>query len=138
MQSASLFYELIASVVRTIDSVEGQAKAFEFAAVLLTKFRPKDTGHQRIQSWIRTYLKDTFTNTMVQTVVLERLGVKLLTLYEADPRDEATKYEGDPRAYERALEAMNDVNQEIEDSIQAVWARGALATQSEVRLRAVG
>ena len=127
VQSASLFYELIASVVRTIDQVQGDAKAFEFAAVLLTRFRPKDKNHQRIASWIRTYLKDTFTNPMVQTVVLERLGLKLLTLYEADPQDEATKYEGDRRAFERALEAMNDVNREIEQSIQAVWARGALA-----------
>ena len=47
--------------------------------------RPSDSNHQTIASWIRTYLSDTFTNPMVQTVVLEKLGTKMLTLYETDP-----------------------------------------------------
>ena len=125
VQSAALFYELIASVVRMINELQGEDKVFEFASVLLTRFRPTDSSHQRIASWIRTYLVDTFTNPMVQTVVLEKLGLKLLSLYEADPQDQATKYEGDKRAFERALEAMNGVNREIEQAIQAVWTRTA-------------
>jgi len=91
--------------------------------VLLTKMRPSDSNHQTIASWIRTYLSDTFTNPMVQTVVLEKLGTKMLTLYETDPVDDATKYEGDRRAFDRALESMNAVNGEIDRMIQAVWAR---------------
>ena len=38
--------------------------------------RPSDSNHQTIASWIRTYLSDTFTNPMVQTVVLEKLGTE--------------------------------------------------------------
>jgi chromosome partitioning protein len=122
-QSASLFYELIESVLHTVYEIQGVEKAYEFGAVLLTRMRPSDSNHQLIASWIRTYLSDTFTNPMVQTVVLEKLGTKMLTLYETDPVDDATKYEGDRRAFDRALESMNSVNGEIERMIQGVWAR---------------
>jgi chromosome partitioning protein len=123
VQSASLFYELIANVIETFDSYEDYGKAFEFGAVLLTKFKPNDQNHQLVAGWIRTYLKDICTNSMVQTVVLEKLGVKLLSLYEADPTAESSRYEGDRRAFERAVESMNDVNREIEEAIQTVWTR---------------
>ena len=122
-QSAALFYELIESVLQTVYEIQGVEKSYEFGAVLLTKMRPSDSNHQTIASWIRTYLSDTFTNPMVQTVVLEKLGTKMLTLYETDPVDDATKYEGDRRAFDRALESMNAVNGEIDRMIQAVWAR---------------
>jgi hypothetical protein len=56
-------------------------------------------------------------------VVLEKLGPRLLTLYEVDHSEESAKYEGDRRAYERALEAMNDVNGEIAQAIRSVWER---------------
>ena len=46
---------------------------------------------------------------MLQTVVLEKLGPRLLTLYEVDHAEDGAKYEGDRRAFKRALEAMNDV-----------------------------
>jgi hypothetical protein len=54
---------------------------------------------------------------------LEKLGPRLLTLYEVDHSEESAKYEGDRRAYERALEAMNDVNGEIAQAIRSVWER---------------
>ena len=123
LQSASLFYELIADVVRTINQVQGEEKTFDFGAVLLTRFKPSDAIHQKISSWIRSFLSDTFTHAMVQTVVLEKLGPRLLTLYEVDHAEESAKYEGDRRAFERALEAMNDVNGEIAQAIRSVWER---------------
>ena len=123
LQSASLFYELIADVVRTINQVQGEQKTFDFGAVLLTRFKPSDANHQKISSWIRSYLSDTFTHAMIQTVVLEKLSPRLLTLYEVDHAEESAKYEGDRRAFERAIEAMNGVNGEIAQAIHAVWER---------------
>lgn len=125
LQSASLFFGLIADVIRSVDEIQGEKKAFDFAAVLMTKFEPADANHQKISSWIRTYLSDTFTHSMVKTKVLEKLGPRLLTLYEVDQSEDSTKYEGDRRAFERALEAMNDVNAEIAQTIEAVWQRQA-------------
>jgi chromosome partitioning protein len=140
LQSASLFYELIADVVRTINQVQGEQKTFDFGAILLTRFKPSDAIHQKISSWIRSFLSDTFTHAMLQTVVLEKLGPRLLTLYEVDHSEESAKYEGDRRAFERAIEAMNDVNGEIAQAIQAVWARQPNLEQPAALqpLRAVG
>jgi chromosome partitioning protein len=123
LQSASLFYELIADVVRTINQVQGEQKTFDFGAVLLTRFKPGDSNHQKISSWIRSYLSDVFTHAMIQSVVLEKLSPRLLTLYEVDHSDESAKYEGDRRAFERAIEAMDNVNGEISQLIQLVWER---------------
>ncbi len=123
LQSASLFFELIADVVRTINQVQGEQKTFEFGAVLLTKFKPGDANHLKIGSWIRSFLSDTFTHAMIQSVVLEKLSPRLLTLYEVDHADESAKYEGDRRAFERAIEAMDNVNGEIAQLIQTVWGR---------------
>ena len=139
LQSASLFYELIADVVRTINQVQGEQKTFDFGAVLLTRFKPSDAIHQKISSWIRSFLSDTFTHAMLQTVVLEKLGPRLLTLYEVDHSEESAKYEGDRRAFERALESMNNVNAEIARAIHGVWTRSDAAAPAPLRqaLRAV-
>jgi chromosome partitioning protein len=123
LQSASLFFELIADVVRTINQVQGEQKTFDFGAVLLTKFKSGDPNHLKIGSWIRSFLSDTFTHAMIQSVVLEKLAPRLLTLYEVDHSDDSAKYEGDRRAFERAIEAMDNVNGEIAQLIHAVWER---------------
>jgi chromosome partitioning protein len=130
LQSASLFFELIADVVRTINQVQGEQKVFDFGAVLLTKFKPGDANHQKIGSWIRSFLSDTFTHAMIQSVVLEKLSPRLLTLYEVDHADDNAKYEGDRRAFERAIEAMDNVNGEITQLIHAVWERQTQSEQS--------
>jgi chromosome partitioning protein len=139
LQSASLFFELIADVVRTINQVQGEQKTFDFGAVLLTKFKTGDANHQKIGSWIRSFLSDTFTHAMIQSVVLEKLSPRLLTLYEVDHSDDSAKYEGDRRAFERAIEAMDSVNGEIAQLINAVWERKSQFEQPAdfPRLRAV-
>src|SRR5580658_2596778 len=139
LQSASLFFELIADVVRTINQVQGEQKTFDFGAVLLTRFKPGDSNHQKISSWIRSFLSDTFTHAMIQSVVLEKLSPRLLTLYEVDHSDDSAKYEGDRRAFERAIEAMDNVNGEIAQLIHTVWERPQQIAQAPARpaLRAV-
>ena len=48
-----------ADVVRTINQVQGEQKTVDFGAVLLTRFKPSDAIHQKISSWIRSFLSDT-------------------------------------------------------------------------------
>src|SRR5277367_2365632 len=99
LQSASLFYDLIADVVRTTNQVQGEEKTFDFGAVLITRFKPGDANHQKHAGYIRSFLSDVFTNAMAQTIVLEKLGPRLLTLYEVDQSNEDEKYGGDKRAF---------------------------------------
>ena len=57
-------------------------------------------------------MRETCTHTMVQSSALEKVGPELLTLYEV------AEYDGDRRTLERAIEAMNGVNGEIEGLIR--------------------
>ena len=56
---------------------------------------------------------------MVQSSALEKVGPELLTLYEV------AEYDGDRRTLERAIDAMNNVNGEIEQLIRNALASGA-------------
>jgi chromosome partitioning protein len=134
LQSASLFYELIADVVRTINQVQGKEKVFDFGGVLLTRYKPGEPSHQKISGWIRSFITDTFTHGMLSSVVLEKLGPRLLTLYEVDHTDAALKYQGDRKAFERAFESMNDVNGEIAALINSVWQRSANDTRAPLAM----
>jgi chromosome partitioning protein len=116
LQSSSLFFELVAELMEAFNRTEAVAKTYDFASVLLTRVRPNDGTHAQISKWIRQFFpQETCTHTMVQSSALEKVGPELLTLYEV------AEYDGDRRTLERAIDAMNNVNGEIEQLI-----RGAL------------
>src|SRR5580692_315704 len=121
LQSSSLFFELVAELVDSFNAVEESPKTFEFASVLITRLKPKDDNHAFISKTIRQYFaKETCTHAMVQSTALEKVGPDLLTLYEV------SDYDGDRRTLERAIDAMNDANGEIEALVaRALAARSA-------------
>jgi chromosome partitioning protein len=117
LQSSSLFFELVAELMEAFNRSEASPKVYDFASILLTRVRPNDGTHAQISKWIRQFFpQETCTHTMVQSSALEKVGPELLTLYEV------AEYDGDRRTLERAIDAMNNVNREIEALI-----RGALA-----------
>ena len=60
----------------------------------------------------------------MQSSALEKVGPELLTLYEV------ADYDGDRRTLERAVEAMNGANGEVEELIrQALAARASAYPQ---------
>jgi chromosome partitioning protein len=58
---------------------------------------------------------------MVQSSALEKVGPELLTLYEV------AEYDGDRRTLERAIDAMNSVNGEVEMLIRRALQAAAIA-----------
>ena len=76
---------------------------------LLTRVRPNDGTHTQITKWIRQFFpQETCAHAMVQSSALEKVGPELLTLYEV------AEYDGDRRTLDRAIDAMNNVNGEVE------------------------
>jgi len=122
LQSSSLFFELVAEIMEAFDRAEAAPKTYDFASVLLTRVRPNDGTHAQISKWIRQFFpQETCTHTMVQSAALEKVGPELLTLYEV------AEYDGDRRTLERAVEAMNSANGEIELLIRRALEARALA-----------
>jgi len=109
LQSSSLFFELVAELMEAFNRTEPLPKTYHFASVLLTRVRPNDTTHTQITKWIRQFFpQETCGHTMVQSSALEKVGPELLTLYEV------AEYDGDRRTLDRAIDAMNNVNGEVE------------------------
>src|SRR3984957_1684971 len=131
LQSSSLFFELVAEIMEAFDRAEASPKTYDFASVLLTRVRPNDGTHAQISKWIRQFFpQETCTHTMVQSAALEKVGPELLTLYEV------AEYDGDRRTLERAIEAMNSANGEIELLIRHALQVRALAHQKSDQLLA--
>lgn len=113
LQSSSLFFELVAELMEAFNRTEPVPKTYDFAAVLLTRVRPNDGTHTQITKWIRQFFpQETCAHTMVQSSALEKVGPELLTVYEV------AEYDGDRRTLERAIDAMNSVNGEVETLIR--------------------
>src|SRR5450631_998805 len=109
LQSSSLFFELVAELMEAFNRTEPVPKTYHFASVLLTRVRPNDTTDTQITKWIRQFFpQETCGHTMVQSSALEKVGPELLTLYEV------AEYDGDRRTLDRAIDAMNNVNGEVE------------------------
>jgi chromosome partitioning protein len=109
LQSSSLFFDLVAELMEAFNRTEPVPKTYDFASVLLTRVRPNDGTHTQITKWIRQFFpQETCAHTMVQSSALEKVGPELLTLYEV------AEYDGDRRTLERAIDAMNSVNGEVE------------------------
>src|SRR5580704_1596369 len=122
LQSSSLFFELVAELMEAFNRTEAIPKTYDFASVLLTRVRPNDGTHAQITKWIRQFFpQETCAHTMVQSSALEKVGPELLTLYEV------AEYDGDRRTLERAIDAMNNVNGEIELLIRQALTQGAKA-----------
>jgi chromosome partitioning protein len=122
LQSSSLFFDLVAELMEAFNRSEAVPKTYDFASILLTRVRPKDDAHAQIIKWIRQYFpQETCTQTMLQSSALEKIGPDLLTLYEV------ADYDGDRRTLERAVEAMNSVNGEIEQLIRNALLAGSAA-----------
>jgi len=123
LQSSSLFFDLVAELMEAFNRTEATPKTYDFASVLLTRVRPNDGTHAQITKWIRQFFpQETCAHAMVQSSSLEKVGPELLTLYEV------AEYDGDRRTLERAIDAMNNVNGEIE-----LLIRHALASRSKTR-----
>lgn len=128
LQSSSLFFELVAELMEAFNRTEPVPKSYDFASVLLTRVRPNDSTHTQITKWIRQFFpQETCAHTMVQSSALEKVGPELLTLYEV------AEYDGDRRTLERAIDAMNSVNGEVEMLIR----RALLAAASSYPARPV-
>jgi chromosome partitioning protein len=118
LQSAGLFFRWLVELVSLFNRVESREKVYDFLAILMTRMKGTDEVHQTISNWIRTrFPKFTITSPMLETAVLQKIGPDILTAYEV------RSYEGDSRTFDRALQAMNQVNAEIEGAIRNVWRR---------------
>ena len=133
MESCRAFFELLYEVLSAVQSRYKEEKEYEFLKVLISKYQTDVPSQQRLAVWIRSIFEDwCLVEPMVSSKVVENLGPKLLTLYEARseqdvPRkgDESTRSKRPPRisraALKRVLESANAVHAVLEADLIDVF-----------------
>jgi len=85
---------------------------------LLTRYEPTDAPQNRIVAFLRTMYGEKVLNApMLKSTAISDAGLTKQTLYEVD-RSAFTR-----ATYDRALESLNAVNDEIAALIQKTWGR---------------
>ncbi len=91
---------------------------YDWLRYLITRYEQHDAPQTRIVGMLRTLFEDAvLTAPMLKSSAVSDAGLSKQTLYEIG-REGVTR-----STYDRALEALDAVNSEIESLIRAAWGR---------------
>lgn len=92
--------------------------SYDWMRYLVTRYEPNDGPQFQIVSFLRNLFSErVMTQMMVKSTAISDAGLSKQTIYEA-PKESMNR-----QTYDRALEAMDGVNSEIERLIQQAWGR---------------
>lgn len=117
VMSMSQFLRMTADLMDVI-AESGADMSHDWMRYLLTRYEPTDAPQNRIVAFLRTMYGDKVLNaTMLKSTAISDAGLTKQTLYEVE-RSAFTR-----ATYDRAIESLNAVNDEIVDLIQRTWGR---------------
>lgn len=111
--SAALFFRMLTSNLEVINAYEGRQKHFDFVRILLSKFESNNRTHQQIERWVRKGFPGAVLAKNLALSAALRTGPDMQTAYES--------FVGDRRTLRRAMEFLDDVNEEIEALVRESW-----------------
>ncbi|SED60998.1 plasmid partitioning protein RepA [Rhodobacter sp. 24-YEA-8] len=115
--SMAQFLQLTASLMATIAQV-GASPNWDFMKFLITRFEPNDGPQTQMAAFLRTMFTDeVLTRTFLKSSAVSDAGLTQQTLFEAN-RSDFTR-----QTYDRAIESITGVVDEIEGLIQSAWGR---------------
>lgn len=115
--SMNQFLFMTADLLSVVREAGGTLQ-FDFLRYLVTRFEPNDGPQAQIVGFMRSLFGDrVLTAPMLKSTAVSDAGLTKQTLYEVG-RENFTR-----ATYDRAVEAMNAVNGEIEALIHAAWGR---------------
>jgi chromosome partitioning protein len=98
----------------------GGNMSYDWMRYLVTRYEPGDGPQNQMVSFMRSMFGDHVLNyPMLKSTAIADAGITKQTLYEVS-RDQFTR-----ATYDRAIEALNNVNGEIEALIARAWGRAA-------------
>lgn len=117
VMSMSQFLRMTADLMDVI-AESGADMSHDWMRYLLTRYEPADAPQNRIVAFLRTMYGDKVLNApMLKSTAISDAGLTKQTLYEVD-RSAFTR-----TTYDRAIESLNAVNDEIAALIQQTWGR---------------
>lgn len=96
----------------------GGNMSYDWMRYLVTRYEPGDGPQNQMVSFMRSMFGEHVLNyPMLKSTAIADAGITKQTLYEV-PREQFTR-----QTYDRAIEALDHVNGEIEGLIRATWRR---------------
>ena len=117
VMSMSQFLRMTADLMDVI-AESGADMSHDWMRYLLTRYEPADAPQNRIVAFLRTMYGDKVLNApLLKSTAISDAGLTKQTLYEVE-RSAFTR-----TTYDRAVESLNAVNDEISNLIQHTWCR---------------
>jgi chromosome partitioning protein len=120
--SAALFFRMLTSNLEVINQFEGKEKEFSFVKLLLSKYESNNKVHEQIERWVRKGFPGAVIAKNLALSAALRTGPDMQTAYES--------FAGDRRTLRRAMEFLDDVNEEIEALVREYWAPGSRGSEA--------
>ena len=115
--SMSQFLLMTHDLLAVVREAGGELK-YDFIRYLLTRYEPQDAPQTKVAALLRNLFDDhVMTNPMVKSAAVSDAGLTKQTLYEIG-RENLTR-----STYDRAMEALDAVNGEVESLIRQAWGR---------------
>ena len=117
VMSMSQFLRMTADLMDVI-AESGADMSHDWMRYALTRYEPQDAPQNRIVAFLRTMYGDAVLNSpMLKSTAISDAGLTKQTLYEVE-RSAFTR-----TTYDRALESLNALNDEVAELIQKTWGR---------------
>ena len=115
--SMSQFLTMTGDLLSVVREAGGEIQ-FDAVRFLITRYEPQDTPQTRVVTLLRHLFGEAvFNATMLKSSAVSDAGLSKQTLYEIG-RETMTR-----STYDRAVESLEAVNDEIEGMIRQVWSR---------------
>jgi chromosome partitioning protein len=117
--SMNQFLAMAADLLAVVRKAGGDLR-YDWIRYLITRYEPNDSPQTQIVAMLRNLFDErVLTAMMLKSTAVSDAGLSKQTIYEAgrEPRNRQT--------YDRAVEAMDDVNREIEKLVRQSWGRAA-------------
>jgi chromosome partitioning protein len=109
---------IMTSNLLSVVATAGGNMSYDWMRYLITRYEPGDGPQNQMVSFMRSMFGDHVLNyPMLKSTAISDAGITKQTLYEVS-RDQFTR-----STYDRAIEALNNVNGEIESLIRTAWGR---------------
>ena len=117
VMSMCQFLIMTSDLLRVVANAGGNM-GYDWMRYLITRYEPGDGPQNQMVSFMRSMFGDHVLNfPMVKSTAISDAGITKQSLYEV------TKDQFNRVTYERALEALDNVNGEIEQLIRSAWGR---------------
>lgn len=111
---------LMTSELLDVVADAGGNMSYDWLRYVITRYEPGDSPQNQMVSFMRSMFGEHVLNyPMLKSTAISDAGITKQTLYEI------SRKQLNPKTYDRAMEALMNVNGELEDLVKQVWGRVA-------------